>query len=81
MKLYRVDNTHAATYHGTLADAHKAAKTWGNPIDVLIEEVEVTTGKGSILELLNKDPSVCMCVTATGKKWELTPRGGLALVP
>ena len=82
MIFYRVLFEASATvrdysHHATLADAHHAAQ--GYPKDqrecVLVEQFEVRSDKGGILELLQGyDPFSDL---PAAKRWELSARGGL----
>lgn len=73
MKLYHVSDGANADYKGTLAEAHALAKAC-NRFDVSIEEVEIDTDKANLLRILNGEGGY---ERQGGRRWVLTPRGGL----
>ena len=76
MNFYRAsaDDNHYS-WHGTLADAHKAAKVWPQCFrhDVLIELFDIPADKEGVLDLLRGDKPM----TTVLRTWMLTHRGGL----
>lgn len=76
MKFYRINDTALTSFAGTIAAAHKAAKSGHfNKLDVQIDEVEVPTDKTGVLQLLTDDPAKMEFKVL--RSWQLTARGGL----
>ncbi len=70
------------SHHGTQAQAHTAAKGYGDRDGVRVELIDVQSDKAGILSLLQGYSPADSCDNVKVlKTWKLTARGGLTEVP
>jgi hypothetical protein len=70
-------------YATTQGDAHKCGRDQVPAYlrdEVRIEEVEIATDKGDIIDILNGKPPRVLNM-ATRRRWSITTRGGLRALP
>lgn len=73
MRFYYVTDGANGDYTGTLAEAHQFAK-FCNRFYFEISQVEIDTDRLNLLRILNGEGGY---ERPSGRRWVLTPRGGL----